>query len=462
MAGHLVEVVLDDGPDGPGAVRSTSSWSPRRWAAVSAGLAVVLAATVVAQGRSETARETRLDQAVGLAQRLAAPRHEVWRADGSDVLGVVDDLVLVAGPQGDGISAVRLSDGRPVWSVPEGTCSLIGLGPDALPWTQWPVGRAARADQVRVVCQRPSVSGYPQATIVDPATGGSIATVGDAPGDLLPAGGRLVELSLAGAADSVLVRVWSLRDGAAAWSAEVTVPGRASSGGQAAAPVQPLTWGVMDGSIVVDSGGRRTVLDLATGSALTAGSGDGLWVLSGAGLAGGLRVVTAWTRRSDDLPFTTVTDASGPVWTLGDRTYREPSVRDAAARAVVLATGDGTAVGVDPWTGTELWRGGTGWRPVAQVAGVVVLTDVRVEVRDDRTGDVLWTAPVGEQGTALCDGTTLGLLDLDAGELVVRDLRTGAAVRRQPLPVAAPRSMVPLPGGRIAEVAGTQVVVLAP
>ena len=203
------------------------------------------------------------------------------------------------------------------------------------------------------------------------------------------------------------------------------------------------------------------MLDLATGSALTAGSGDGLWVLSGAGLAGGLRVVTAWTRRSDDLPFTTVTDASGPVWTWG--TGPTGSRRSATPPRAPWSWPPGTGL-------PSVWIRGRlpslarryGWRPVAQVAGVVVLTDVRVEVRDDRTGDVLWTAPVGEQGTALCDGTTLGLLDLDAGELVVRDLRTGAEVWRQPLPVAAPRSMVPLPGGRIAEVAGTQVVVLAP
>lgn len=461
MAGRLIEVALDDGPDGPGVVRTDAPWPLRRWAMATAGLAVVLGVTVVVQGGVETSRESVLDQAVGLVQDLPAARHAVWRADGSDVLGVVDDLVLVVGPQGDGLTAVRLEDGRPVWSVPEGACRLIGLDPDALPWTQWPVGRAARVDQVRVVCERPSLSGYPQATIVDPATGGALATVGDAPGDLLPVGGRLVELSLAGGADSVRVRVWSLRDGAGAWSADVPAPVHGSSGGQAGAGVQPLTWGVMDGSIVVDSGGARTALDLATGSELAAG-GDGLWTLSGARLSGGLRVVTSWTRRSDDLPFTTVTDESGPVWVLGDRTYREPAVRDAAARAVVLATGDGTAAGVDPWTGVELWRGGTGWRPVVQVSGVVVLADERVEARDDRTGDVLWTASVREQATALSDGATLGLLDLEAGELVVRDLRTGAERWRQPLPLADARSLVPMPGGRIAEVAGSQVVMLAP
>ncbi len=461
MAGRLIEVALDDGPDGPGVVRTDAPWSLRHWTLVTAGLAVALGVTVMAQSGVETSRETVLDQAVGLAQDLPSARHEVWRSDGSDVLGVVGDLVLVVGPQGDGLTAARLADGRPVWSVPEGACRLVGLDPDALPWTQWPVGRAANVDQVRVVCERPSLSGYPQATIVDPATGGAIATVGDAPGDLLPVGGRLVELSLAGGAGSVRIRVWSLRDGAAAWSADVAVPAQGSSGGQVGAGVQPLTWGVMDGSIVVDRGGASTALDLATGTELGAG-GDGLWALSGVRLSGGLRVVTTWTRRSDDLPFTTVSDVSGPVWVLGDRTYWEPAVRDAAARAVVLATGDGTAVGVDPWTGVELWRGGTGWRPVAQVSGVVVLADERVEARDDRTGEVLWTAPAREQATALSDGTTLGLLDLDAGELVVRDLRTGAERWRQPLPLAGARSLIPMPGGRIAEVAGSQVVALAP
>ncbi len=74
---------------------------------------------------------------------------------------------------------------------------------------------------------------------------------------------------------------------------------------------------------------------------------------------------------------------------------------------------------------------------LVHVPGIAVIGGSPGAVLDDRTGEVLWTVPSGEQLTATSDRELVLLQSPSTDELVVRDLRTGHEVLRYPAPGTA-------------------------
>ncbi|MCB2175569.1 MAG: PQQ-binding-like beta-propeller repeat protein [Actinomycetales bacterium] len=417
MAGGLIEVELDDDPLPPPRVRKARPpWSLRRWSWVAATLAVVL---VVATGviGADAARRSGRGGVPGFASDLAVPRHEFWHQDFVVAVAVTEDLVLVQTPGGDGIRAVRVADGTTAWAVESGNCSVVPLD-GGIGWLAG-VGAMHVSDpkDLRVGCTQ--YGPQDQGSVLYDMTGATVARIDST--DVQQMGSRLVEVRPdEGAVAGVTVRVWSAADGAPLWD-------RHYDGVDATAGVM-----VAGDALTFPAGEGFVSIDLATGESHAAASEDPQLTVD------------------VGVPYGTVTSTAGPQgfhvtlvgtdgatrWSRNDAAYLPTETSAPGAEAVLLAAGtDGAIIALDAATGDELWSApGLALQVLVHVPGIAVVAGEPGTVRDDRTGDVLWTVPSGEQLTATSDRELVLLRSAETNEFVVRDLRTGHEVQRYPGP----------------------------
>ncbi|MCV2393892.1 hypothetical protein OEB99_06195 [Actinotalea sp. M2MS4P-6] len=433
----LVQVELDDeSPSGrPPRVRRRV----RVWAGLAAVVVGAVAIVVGVQDRAAMRATERLAAVDGLDQDLTQERSEAWRAEASGVLGVVDDLVLLTRGTG-GAAAVAIADGEPVWAHDAGVCSLVDLGGEPV--------TVRRAALTRVLCQQwrgsPS-GGVLGAEVLDSASGAALARV-----SVVTSGGAFVTIwrdMLVGVGvdlrDRVVAQGWSMVTGDRVWT---------WTGSAGAVPVADLAHA--QGWLRIDSAGGRILLDVESGTV----------VVTAAEVAQATLVVLpdGGTATTVVEPAGTEVELSGPSGAsrtvIRDAAYARPAVDDPLARDVLTLYRDGDRLsGVDAVTGEDLWRlAGRPYRPLASLGGVLVI-GYPVRAVDPRTGATLWTSTATTG--LLCDGRNVGVLE--AGRLVVRELRTGALVAASTLPDGA-TAIASLPGGRWAVVTDGEVVTFAP
>lgn len=413
MAGGLIEVELDDDPLPPPKVRKVRPpWSLRRWSRVAAALAVVL---VVATGvvGADAARRSGRGGVQGFASDLAVPRHELWHQEFVVAIAVTEDLVLVQTPGGDGVRALRAADGGTAWSVKGGSCSVVALDSDI----GWIVGsgatRLSDPRDLRVTCVQ---YGTPdEGTVLYDMTGAVLARL-DAT-DVMPVGSRLVEVRPdEGAVAGATVRAWSASDGVPLWDRHY--------GGVEAT----LGWGTTGDELTLPTGTGSVMIDLATGETRAAPS-DAPEVTVHVAVPEGTLTSTIGRQ---GFGITLVGTDGVTRWSRTDAAYLPTETSAPGADAILLAAdADGAIVALDAATGDELWRAsGLALQVLVHVPGIAVVAGDPGAVLDDRTGDVLWTVPSGEQVTATSDRELVLLQSPATHELVVRDLRTGREAQR--------------------------------
>lgn len=417
MAGGLIEVELDDDPLPPPRVRKVRRpWSLRRWGWVAATLAVGL---VVATGvvGADAARRSGRGGVPGFASDLAVPRHELWHQEFVVALAVTQDLVLVQTPGGDGVRALGVADGTTAWSVKGGNCAAVvldgGIG--------WIVGtgvtHVADPDELRVRCTRYATPD--EGTVLYDMTGAILARI-DAT-DVMQVGARLVEVRPdEGAESGVTVSTWSAADGAPLWD-------RHYDGVDAT-----FGYGTTSDELTLPAGDGFVMIDLATGEARSAPS-EAPQVTVRVDIPDGTVTSTA------DLQGFAITlvGADGVTrWSRTDAAYLPTETSAPGADNVLLAADPESAiVALDAATGDKMWTApGLALQVLVHVPGIAVVAGDPGTVLDDRTGDVLWAAPSGEQLTATSDRELVLLRSPETNELVVRDLRTGREVQRYPGP----------------------------
>lgn len=448
-----MEVELDDEldplPEQPRLPRRP--WSVRRWAWATSALAVVLAVVTVATGVDVASRATPVPG--DLTADLTVPRHELWTAAGAQLVGAVGDLVLVSDSYGQDVRALRVTDGTEVWQA-GGTCTLASLA--GYTTAQIIGGAPVLGDprDARVVCTDQG-SATPGTRLLDAATGDVLVQV---PEDSTVIGGYLVhvgsEVPFDRGQESRTMSVRSLVDGTELWTRDLdTSESRAS-------------WGVTPTALVRVDGSAMSEVDLESGRITPVPEGAVVPLIE-LPLADGLRATTGW--RSSTQLSVVVADAGGrELWSRDGDVAIPAAVQGPDAGAVLLTLGSaGELVAYDSRSGTELWR----WTaetgiPLVHAGGVVLIATGAPSAVDERSGEVRWTAPVGEVVLSASDGATLLLRDGSSGDLVVRDLGDGHEVTRYALPglreTALVQDVVALSGGRLAMITTDGLTLLAP
>lgn len=467
-----VEVELEDEAAGDGQGRrragAARAWSARAWSRGALVLAVVLAAGAALDGSVAAGLVRPAD---GLVTDLRVARSVLWRADTDDLLGVVGDtLVLASGS--DRVVARDLADGRVRWSLAAAGCRLVDTSLEG--------GRAWDAvvapAHARLLCEHMPTTQTTTVSIVDAADGGVLLSFADGrESPDVSTAGRVAVVMTTLATGSRQLSVYSLVTGDRLWGA----PAQASSSDG---------WYVQDDALVlldplraydVDTGEAVPVPETATSATAALADGTGVrtsleddgaggrtsrfalldadgtvrWSAAGAlarpvpdarttvvplELMGGQLEVrdlasgaVLWTRDPVDVDGEAdgVLVAHDPAAWLAD-----PSAPDPGARELV---------GLDARTGRELWRrpdaGGAG--PVTDGRRLAVATARGVDVVSLRTGEVV--------GVWDLVGSAPG-----ADATPVRE-RTRDETGREPL-----AGLLPLPGGRLAWVHDTEVVIL--
>jgi outer membrane protein assembly factor BamB len=417
VAGGLIEVELDDELLPPSRERRPHRrWSPRRWGRVAATLAVVLVAVSGVLG-VDAARRAGRGGMPGFTSDLAVPRHEIWRADGVVAIATTPDLVVLQTPGGDGVQVVRAIDGATVWSVHTGQCNVVEIHGSATWLTGLGPARTADPEDLRVVCALygPDTFGT---TLYD-LDGTILAHLGE--GDLMQMGRRLVAVRPdEGAVPGVTVRVWSVADGRPLWDRHFD--GVDATAGYSISDTE-VTFPADDGGVSVD---------LATGEQRPSTDDS-----SRLDVAVEVPAGTVTSRvGAPDVELALVGADGRTRWTRDDALYVPAAVSEPGADAVLLALSmDNGLVALDAATGDVLWRSrADALSALVHLPGTAVLGGAEGGVVDDRTGKVLWTAPPGEELTAVSDRELVLLRSPATGELVVRAIDDGHEVLRYPAP----------------------------
>lgn len=383
---------------------------------MAAGLALALVAVTGVAG-ADAARRSGRGGLPGFASDLEVPRHELWHQDNVVAVAVTADLVLVQTPGGDGIRAVRVADGTTAWDVKSGYCSVVPLDGTA----RWLAGaggmRAEDPQNLRVGC---AVYGSPdQGALLVDMTGETVARL-DAT-DIQQVGSRLVEVRPdEGASSGTTIRAWAAANGAPLWE-------RHYDGVDAT-----LGYAVSDTQLTLPAGDSFVSIDVDTGEPhpQTSGMAD---VTVVAQVPGGT-LTSTFGQRGLDL---SLVGADGRTrWTHAGAAYFATGLSAPGADDVLLAANaDGAILALDAATGDQLWTSpGQALQVLVHLTGIAVVGGAPGVVLDDRTGEVLWTVPAGEQVTGTSDRELVLLRSPETDELVVRDLRTGREVLRYPAP----------------------------
>lgn len=483
----MVEVELDDeGPSvapRPGRGPRARRWSARLWTRVALALAVVLAAGA---GLDGVAARDLADPPAGLAADLRAGRVALWRADASQVLGIVGETVLLASGDGATVQARGLADGRVRWSLPAAGCRLADVSTQDVR-----LSAAVRPSDARLLCEHMPTTQTTAVTIVDASDGTVLASFADGrESPTVSAAGRVAVVETSLATGSRQLSVYSLVTGEHLWGAPLQAsssdgwyvngdalvlldPPRARDldTGEAVdvPPAVVQTTGPMaDGSLV-----RTTVTDIAAEDAEPT-----VEVLEPAGASAATAAdasheAVRWTARGVPL------GPSGPPGTV-----------------LALWTPRGVMEVHDLADGAVLWRAEHPPVVLGEAGGVLVALDVAgAAAADDpapdagpgfvlvgldvRTGRELWRRTDAGPGLLVTDGARLAVPT--AGGVEVLDLRTGGAVARWRAAGRSDRepargtggggsasaargpavpTLTPLPGGRFAWSDGAEVVVL--
>ncbi|MFS0702609.1 PQQ-binding-like beta-propeller repeat protein [Cellulomonas sp. 179-A 4D5 NHS] len=483
-----VELVEAVGAAAP-AVERGADWRelvrrvPRRaWTVVAGVVVLTLGAGGFVEWRAERAQTSRLERIEGLTGSLAAPLTDVWEAPGEGVIGIIGDVLVLYGPEGEGVLGVGLDDGAPRWErSPGGSfgCWFVrGDGGTRAGWWQGPVdvlepGSAVLAcvDSVpfegvsfpNVVTGSGGASALgPQSevSVLDPASGAILRRL------VLPGSGHPTQIEDSvvavglDAEDRLVGSRWSLLTGELAW--EYTGPNVGRVAGVSMwSDTETMTWEAGDVSVTLDS---------RTGDAIDPPSeGEpGESELDRFTLPdGGTAVSSVIDGTGVEL---TVTDADGtPRFTTTGHAF-EPLVDDGTAPHTMLVQPSGGAgiMAVDARTGEDLWRSATPrWASPVVLAGRVVLREKdRVAAVDVHTGETVWEHDDHEPdagGGLVTDGRTVLILARVDGQtsLVARDVETGEQLWRIPSPVDA-GALQPLRDGRVLLSGSRRTVLLAP
>ncbi len=479
-----MELVEDDAPPsaGPGAPRPSPAQRavrrvPRR-VRVALAVAVVgaLAGTGMSQAAADAALESRLARVDGLTASLAAPPREAWRVRGAGVLAVVDDVVVLWGPDGPRAVGTDVADGSARYVVP-GFCQLVPTGPAA--------GRTAADDDPRpgpvargrsgdlLFCVEdvpvPSATGRFAAStstgrVLDPVTGAVRHEIAlGTSGSWHVVDGDVVSIAVDPGLHVTAGR-WSLDTGRQKWAYRGAAPPAAASG----------RWetSLRDTTARVRAGLWSVTIDVATGTpdpatitqprAVDAFTAD----LPGGGS------VSVRSSSATGVTTTVQPPDGGEPFTVPGR-VAVPTVDDASAPGTVLVRQAGTR-GHQRLTLVDVATGGTRWAStapageVAVLSGTVLIRDAGgTTALDARTGKTRWSAPTGDSTApvegVVTDGRRLLALERANGapELVARDVATGAPVWTSPAPMAD-AALVPLRDGTILAFGHGEVVALRP
>ncbi|MFS0699554.1 PQQ-binding-like beta-propeller repeat protein [Cellulomonas sp. 179-A 4D5 NHS] len=482
-----VELVEVAGTAAPG-VERRADWRelvsrvPRRaWIVVAGAAVLMLVASGLVEWRAERAQTNRLERTEGLTGSLAAPVTDVWEAPGEGVIGIIGDVLVLYGPEGEGVLGVGLDDGTTRWErSPGGSfgCWFVRRdGGTRAGWWQGPVdvlepGSAVLAcvDSVpfegvsfpTVVTGSGGASALgPQSevSVLDPASGAILRRV------VLPGSGHPTQIEDSvvavgvDAQDRLVGSRWSLLTGELVWEYKGPRVGRVA-GASFASDAETMTWEAGDVSVTLDS---RTGEAIDRQSEAHAGMELDRFTLPD----GGTAVSSVIDGTGVEL---TVTDADGTRRFTTTGHAFEPLVDDGTAPHTMLVQPSGGAgiMAVDARTGEDLWRSPTPrWASPVVLSGRVLLREKdRVAAVDVRTGETVWEhddrEPDGGGGLVTDGRTVLVLARVDGHtSLVARNVETGVQIWRIPSPVDW-GGLQPLSDGRVLLSGSKRTVLLAP
>lgn len=441
-----VLVELDEGddagaPEGDG-TGPRDSHEPRRRRALwwtGLGVVVALVATValvnVAEARREAARRAAFADLPWVLPALDGPLEEVWRVTGGWVMGETSAAILVSSVDGNGgIQGIDPGTGNVLWEIPlaNGYCW------PAADWNRPTSSPPSESSDLHdmVVCEQmaePDENGTTTSTLAtyDGVTGEHLATVtpqGAADLTSLLGGDYLTASSLDDG--TVVVALTDLRSGTARWTYR-SAPGEADR-------LFAGSWGVTyDDDVIYIDGAEDLALSRRTGEPvaatgappqqpeLTLDDGGRVEVTydPATGAVGGRVVDDGVARfRFDGWPWSGFGFADDTVLVVQQPDGEAPSPSSGTA-----------VVGLDPATGTELWRRPeSGWsNPLMALDGVAVMVSQTFATAIDlHTGAEEWSRPedsVVYFPTPVTDGDVVLLADRanDQLELVAVDLHTG-------------------------------------